>query len=65
MSGGIRSRYLFESNFCTPYEAHEKRQVENLVGYSRRNWFVPLPKVKDFEDLTPSITWSAADAASL
>lgn len=47
----FRSHYLFASHFCTPGEAHEKGQVENLVGYVRRNWFVPLPRVKGYEDL--------------
>lgn len=47
----FRSHYLFASHFCTPGEAHEKGQVENLVGYARRNWLVPLPRVKDYEEL--------------
>ena len=47
----FRSHYLFESHFCNPSEPQEKGQIENLVGYARRNWFVPMPKVKDFADL--------------
>lgn len=47
----FRSHYLFASHFCTPGEPHEKGQVENLVGYSRRNWLVPLPRVKDYKEL--------------
>lgn len=47
----FRSHYLFASHFCTPGEAHEKGQVENLVGYVRRNWLVPLPVVKDYKEL--------------
>lgn len=47
----FRSHYLFESHFCNPGEPHEKGQVENLVGYARRNWLVPLPRVKDFDEL--------------
>jgi transposase len=47
----FRSHYLFESHFCNPGEPHEKGQIENLVGYTRRNWLVPLPRVKDFDEL--------------
>ena len=47
----FRSHYLFASHFCNPSEAHEKGQVENLVGYARRNWFVPVPRFVDLEDL--------------
>jgi transposase len=48
---GFRSHYLFESHFCNPSEPQEKGQIENLVGYARRNWFVPMPKAKDFAEL--------------
>lgn len=47
----FRSHYLFESHFCNPGEPQEKGQVENLVGYIRRNWLVPLPEVKDYQEL--------------
>jgi transposase len=47
----FRSHYLFESRFCNPREAHEKGLVENLVGYARRNYMVPVPEVDSFEDL--------------
>lgn len=47
----FRSHYVFASHFCTPREAHEKGEVENLVGASRRNFFVPLPQVASFAEL--------------
>lgn len=49
----FRSTHLFESFFCLPGEqgAHEKGGVENLVGYARRNFLVPLPEVDSFEQL--------------
>jgi len=47
----FRSHYLFESRFCNPREAHEKGLVENLVGYSRRNYMVPVPEVDSFQEL--------------
>jgi transposase len=48
---GLRSHYLFESRFCTPGKGHEKGGVENGVGYVRRNFLVPMPKVADFFEL--------------
>lgn len=47
----FRSHYLFESRFCNPREAHEKGLVENLLGYARRNYMVPVPEVESFEEL--------------
>jgi transposase len=47
----FRSHYLFDSNFCTPGEGHEKGGVEHSVGFERRNWLVPLPNVASFDEL--------------
>lgn len=47
----FRSHHLFGSNFCRPGEGHEKGLIENLVGYARRNFLVPLPEVKSFDEL--------------
>ncbi len=47
----FRSHYLFESRFCTPGQGHEKGRVEEGVGYARRNFMVPLPRVDSFEEL--------------
>jgi len=44
----FRSHYLFESRFCNPREA---QLVENLVGYARRNYMVPIPEVDSFQEL--------------
>jgi len=45
----LRSHYLFGSRFCTPGQAHEKGLAEGLVGYSRRNWLVPVPEFATWE----------------
>ena len=37
--------------FCNPGEGHEKGLVENLVGYARRNFMVPVPEVSSFDEL--------------
>src|SRR5438128_6195352 len=47
----FRSHYLFESHFCTPAAGWEKGQVEHSVGFSRRNFMVPLPEASSFEEL--------------
>lgn len=47
----FRAHYAYRALFCNPGEGHEKGLVENLVGYSRRNFMVPVPKVSSFEDL--------------
>ena len=38
----LRSHYLFESCFCNVGRPNEKGVVENLVGYARRNYLVPV-----------------------
>jgi transposase len=47
----FRSYYLFKSFYCTPGQGHEKGGVESGVGFSRRNFLVPLPEVDSFEEL--------------
>src|SRR6266487_1164364 len=47
----FRSHYLFESHFCTPRAGWEKGQVEHGVGFSRRNYLVPIPEAASFEEL--------------
>ena len=47
----LKSHYLFESHFCRVRKPNEKGAVENLVGYSRRNFLVPVPKVDSFSEL--------------
>jgi len=47
----FRSHYLYESHFCTPGKGHEKGGVEHGVGFSRRNFMVPIPKVASYEEL--------------
>jgi len=40
--------YRFTANFCTPAKGNEKGNVENKVGYTRRNMLVPVPTITDF-----------------
>lgn len=41
--------YRFKATFCNPASGNEKGNVENKVGYSRRNFFVPVPVIEDFD----------------
>lgn len=49
----LLGHYGFGYHFCQPGEAgvHEKGGVEGGIGFLRRNWFVPMVHVKDFEEL--------------
>jgi transposase len=47
----FRSHYTFEARFCNPAKGQEKGGVEGLVGFARRNFLVPIPEVKDFDEL--------------
>lgn len=43
----MRAHYGFSARFCNPYSGHEKGHVENKIGYTRRNLFVPEPAFDD------------------
>lgn len=47
----FRSHYLFNSHFATPGRPREQGRVESQVGYTRRNYFVPVPQVNSYEEL--------------
>ncbi len=49
------SYYLFEPHFCRVRRGNEKGVVENLVGFSRRNFLVPVPRVSDLELLNEDL----------
>ena len=51
----FRSYYLFESNYCTPAQGHEKGGVESDVGYAQRNFFAPIPQIDDFASLNKQL----------
>jgi len=40
--------HRFKSEFCNPSKGNEKGNVENKVGYTRRNMLVPVPEIVDF-----------------
>jgi transposase len=47
----LRFHYVFSAEFCNVNQAHEKGQVENGVGFARRNFLVPVPQVSSLEEL--------------
>ncbi len=45
----LQSHYLYSHHFCLVRRPNEKGHTEKLVGYSRQNFMVPIPKFDDFE----------------
>ena len=45
------SHYLFEDRFGRPGKGNDKGKVEGLVGYARRNFLVPIPTYRSFDEL--------------
>jgi len=55
--------YRFQAVFCNPASGNEKGHVENKVGYSRRNAFVPVPTITSFEEFNEFLwDWCEEDA---
>ena len=58
--------YRFRAEFCNPAAGNEKGNVENKVGYSRRNAFVPVPTMTSFEEFNEWLwEWCEKDAQRL
>jgi transposase len=53
----LKGYYNFETNFCQPgiEGAHEKGGVEGGIGFSRRNWMVPVPAFETLKQLNDYI----------
>jgi transposase len=47
----LQSHYLFAAKFGRPGKGNDKGNVEGLVGYARRNFMVPVPRVVSWEVL--------------
>jgi transposase len=47
----LQSHYLFAVKFGRPGKGNDKGNVEGLVGYARRNFMVPVPRVASWEEL--------------
>lgn len=51
----FREHYRFQAVFMNPGEGHEKGNVENKVGYQRRNFLVPIPRFLSLSDFNRQI----------
>ena len=47
----LQSHYLFRDRFGRPGKGNDKGKVEGLVGYTRRNFLVPIPAFASFAEL--------------
>ncbi len=43
--------YMFSTNFCNVTSGNEKGLVENLIGYSRKNFLISVPRVNSIDSL--------------
>jgi transposase len=51
----LASHYLFAHHFCLVRRANEKGKVEGLVGFGRRNFLVPVPRVASLAELNDEL----------
>jgi transposase len=47
----LQSHYLFREHFCRVRRPNEKGVVEGVVKFARLNFLVPVPQVRDLEEL--------------
>ena len=47
----LQSHYLFDDRFGRPGKGNDKGKAEGLVGYTRRNFMVPIPSFESFDAL--------------
>ena len=57
----LQSHYLFAEHFCRVARPNEKGVVEGTVKYSRLNFLVPVPQVRDFEELNADLVARCTD----
>ena len=51
----LQSHYLFADRFGRPGKGNDKGHVEGLVGFARRNFFVPIPRCASYEALNAQL----------
>ena len=57
----LQSHDLFDDRFGRPAKGNDKGKVEGLVGYARRNWFVPIPRVASWNALNADLERQCQD----
>lgn len=60
----LQSHFLFTHHFCHVGRGNEKGNVEGLVGYSRRNYMVPVPHASSFAELNAYLEQRCRDDLS-
>jgi transposase len=60
----FKAYYSYESRFCNPASGNEKGGVEGLVGFSRRNYMVPIPEAESLEELNEQVLRQCVDYGS-
>lgn len=62
----FKLHYRFQADFCNPASGNEKGNVENKVGYGRRNALVPVPTITSFDEFNEYLwDWCEKDAQRL
>lgn len=57
------AHYGFRTEFCAPAAGNEKGNVENKVGYVRRNFFNGLPQISSFQEVNAELdVWCEKDS---
>jgi transposase len=51
----LQSYYLFADKFGRPAKGNDKGKVEGIVGYSRRNFMVPIPRAGSWDELNAQL----------
>ena len=57
----LESHYLFDHHFCNVGRPNEKGVVEGDVKFSRLNFLVPVPQVRDMEELNEDLASRCRD----
>ncbi len=60
----LESHFLFTHHFCRVARGNEKGVVEGIVGYSRRNFMVPVPSARSFAELNEHLEARCRDDLS-
>lgn len=57
----LKSHYLFDHHFCRVARGNEKGVVEGQVKFTRLNYFVPVPQVRDMAQLNAHLQQRCAE----
>jgi transposase len=57
----LKSHYLFDHHFCLVQRPNEKGVVEGTVKFARLNFLVPVPQVRDLDELNAGLLGRCRD----